>query len=353
MIRAKIEIESLEQYSAPLEGRRGMLRLDFNENTVGPSPRVIQAIRDLPAEAYATYPEYAGIAEAYAASIRVSTENVRPFNGVDAAIHAIFDVYGKKGSTFLTTAPTFGYYGPCALQHGMLQDEVLYEDDLSFPLETIKQRLAVKPALCFICNPNNPTGTMVDPGQILNLARLAPDSLIVVDELYSDFAQKSVLPEAPELENVVVLRSFSKSAGLAALRLGFAVGNSSVLDRLFRVTGPYDINAFAVVAGIAALKDPDYIRRYVAEVSHAKQWVIDQLTKLSIKHYGQGGNFLLVWPPADCDAIEGSLRTKGILVRNMRGKPIIQGSFRLTIGTLAQMQAFMDSFLEVIHRSGR
>ena len=174
MIRAKIEIESLAQYSAPLEGRRGMLRLDFNENTVGPSPKVIQAIRDLPAEAYATYPEYAGIAEAYAASIRVSTENVRPFNGVDAAIHAIFDVYGKKGSTFLTTAPTFGYYGPCALQHGMLQDEVLYEDDLSFPLETMKQRLAVKPALCFICNPNNPTGTMVDPAQILNLARLAP-----------------------------------------------------------------------------------------------------------------------------------------------------------------------------------
>ena len=107
MIKAKAEVEQLAPYVAPLEGRRPMLRLDFNENTIGPSPKVVEAIRRLPPNAYATYPEYAGLNEAYAASINVPARHVEAFNGVDAAIHTIFDVYGEKGSTFLTTAPTF------------------------------------------------------------------------------------------------------------------------------------------------------------------------------------------------------------------------------------------------------
>ena len=207
MIKARSEVEQLEPYVAPLEGRRPMLRLDFNENTVGPSPKVVEAIRRLPPNAYATYPEYAGLNAAYAASINVPAQYVEAFNGVDAAIHTIFDVYGEKGTTFLTTAPTFGYYKPCALQHGMQQDEVLYPEDLSFPLESMRERLTHTPRLCFICNPNNPTGTLLEPRTLLELARAAPDSLVVVDELYADFTQKSVLPAALELDNVVVLQS--------------------------------------------------------------------------------------------------------------------------------------------------
>ena len=174
MIKAKSEVEQLEPYVAPLEGRRPMLRLDFNENTVGPSPKVVEAIRRLPPNAYATYPEYAGLNEAYAASINIPSRYVEAFNGVDAAIHSIFDVYGEKGSTFLTTAPTFGYYKPCALQNGMQQDEVLYPADLSFPIESMRERLTRTPRLCFICNPNNPTGTLLEPLTLLELVAPRP-----------------------------------------------------------------------------------------------------------------------------------------------------------------------------------
>ncbi len=348
MIKAKPEVEALTPYVAPLEGRRSLLRLDFNESTVGPSPGVMEAIRRLPPEAYATYPEYAGLNEAFAACLGVRVDHVEAFNGVDAAIRAIFDAYGERSATFLTTVPTFGYYEPCAQQQGMVVDPVPYERDLRYPLATIRERLEGGPRLFFVCNPNNPTGTLLAPAAIVELARAAPQTLVVVDELYAAFTGQSVVPLALELPNVVALQSLSKVAGLAALRLGFAVGHPTIVERLRRVTGPYDINMFAVVAGKAALADPEHMRQYVAEVLAAKAWTIEQLGTLAIRHAAGGGNYLLVWPPGDCARVVRALRARGILVRSMAGKPLIDDSFRLTIGTGDQMRRFVTAFSAVI-----
>jgi histidinol-phosphate aminotransferase len=350
MIKARTEVETLTPYAAPLEGRRGRLRLDFNESTIGPSPAVVQAIRDLPADAYATYPEYAGLNEAFAAALGVPAGHVEAFNGVDAGIKAVFDAYGDKGSTLLLTVPTFGYYEPCAAQQGMVIDEVPYPDDLAYPLATVKERLAAGPRIFIVCNPNNPTGTLVPAETIVALAQAAPETLVVVDEIYAPFTGQTVVPLALELENVVALRSLSKTAGLAALRLGFAVGHPTIVERLRRVTGPYDINMFAVVAGKAALGDPEHMRRYVAEVLAAKAWTVSELDRLGVRHFTGGGNYLLVWPPGDRDAVVESLRVRGILVRSMTGKAVIDGSFRLTVGTREQMQRFVTAFADVIGR---
>ena len=353
MIRAKAEVEALTPYVAPLEGRRPMLRLDFNESTVGPSPRVLEAIRSLPPDAYGAYPEYAGLNGAYAETVGVPERHVEAFNGVDAAIRAIFDAYGEKGSTFLTTAPTFGYYEPCAQQQGMVIDEVLYPEDLRFPLATITRKLESRPRLLIVCNPNNPTGTVIDPSALAALARSAPHTLVVVDELYVAFTGQSVVPLALELPNVVALQSLSKAAGLAALRLGFAVGHPTIVERLRRVTGPYDINMFAVVAARAAMADPDHTRRYVAEVLAAREWTIGELRRLGVRCAGEGGNYLLVWPPGDCEAAVQALRDQRILVRSMARKPVIAGSFRLTIGTLADMRSFVSAFSAIVSPHAR
>jgi len=348
MIKARPEVEALAPYVAPLEGRRGLLRLDFNESTEGPSARVIDAIRNVSPEDYATYPEYAGLNEAFAASVGVPAHTVDAFNGVDAAIRAVFDAYGERGATFLTTVPTFGYYEPCAQQQGMTIDQVPYPETLEYPLASVSSRLEAGPHLFFVCNPNNPTGTELSPETIVALARAAPQTLVVIDELYVAFTGRSVLPRALELENVVVLQSLSKAAGLAALRLGFAIGHPSILERLRRVTGPYDINMLAVVAGKAALADPEHVRRYVAEVQAAKTWTIEQLRGLGVRHFAGGGNYMLVWPLGTCRDVVQALRERGILVRSMVGKPVIDGSFRLTIGTRADMQRFMNAFRGVI-----
>jgi histidinol-phosphate aminotransferase len=343
MLRAKPEVEALTPYVAPLEGRRSLLRLDFNESTVGPSPKVVEAIRGLPPSAYATYPEYAGLTDAFAATLGIPPRQVEAFNGVDAAIRAIFDAYGERGAAFLTAVPTFGYYEPCAQQQGMVIDAVPYRDDLGYPVAAVGRRLAAAPRIFFVCNPNNPTGTLLAPATIVELAQAAPDTLVVVDELYVAFTGQSVIPAALELSNVIVLHSLSKAAGMAALRLGFAIGPPPVLDRLRRVTGPYDINMFAVVAGQAALADPDHMRRYVAEVHGAKAWTGEQLRRRGVRHVAGGGNYMLVWPEPDCERVVRALRDRGILVRSMAGKPVIDGSFRLTIGTRANMLRFITA----------
>lgn len=370
---ARPEVESLQAYSAPLEGRRGLLRLDFNENTVGPSPKVVQAIRAIPAEHIAIYPEYEGLQAAVAASLMgasgaaaagpgLEPHHIGLFNGVDAALHAVFQAYGAPGDRLLTTSPTFGYYTPCARMQGMAIEAIPYrQTDFAFPFDAIRAALTgpAPPRLLLICNPNNPTGTRLAPGRILELAAASPATLVVVDELYEAFSGDSVLPlllagagtRAPGADpfaafpNLLVLRSLSKTAGLAGLRIGFAIGHAAVVDRVGRVTGPYDINSVAVTAAFAALDDQAYVDGFVAEVLAAKALLQQRLTAAGWRHQGEGGNYLLLWPRArGAAAVEQRLRDAGILVRSMAGKPLIDGSLRVSIGTRAQMEPFWSAW---------
>ena len=387
---ARPEVESLQAYSAPLEGRRGLLRLDFNENTVGPSPKVVEAIRAIPAEHVAIYPEYDGLQAAVAAALMrtsgaaaagpgLEPHHIGLFNGVDAALHAVFQAYGAPGDRLLTTSPTFGYYTPCARMQGMAIEAIPYrQNDFAFPFEAIRAALTgpisgpgqaaapqpwTPPRLLLICNPNNPTGTRLAPELILELAAASSATLVVVDELYEAFSGDSVLPlllagagaEAARLPgaadpfaalpNLLVLRSLSKTAGLAGLRIGFAVGHAAVVDRVGRVTGPYDINSLAVTAAFAALEDQAYVDAFVAEVLAAKALLQQRLTAAGWRHQGEGGNYLLLWPRArGAAAVEQRLRDAGILVRSMAGKPLIDGSLRVSIGTRAQMEQFWSAW---------
>lgn len=354
VLRARPEVESLNAYSAPLEGRRGLLRLDFNENTVGPSPRVVEAIRAIPPDHYAIYPEYDGLRDVVVANLGLarplSADQIGLFNGVDAAIHAIFHAYGDRGQTLLTTSPTFGYYTPCAQMQGMAIAAIPYKlPDFAFPLEELQAALACRPRILLICNPNNPTGTRLAPEPILELAAAAPQTLVVVDELYEAFTGDSVLPSTNfhATPNLVVLRSLAKTAGLAGLRIGFAIGAAPVIDRIGRVTGPYDINSFAVTAARAALADQPYVDAYVAEVLRARTWLVQQLQGAEVRHHAAGGNYLLIWPESPASTVEQRLREVGILVRSMAGKPLIDGSLRVSLGTLEQMQRFWAAYAEI------
>jgi len=354
--QARAEVESLQAYSAPLEGRRGLLRLDFNENTVGPSPQVVEAIRAIPPDQYAVYPEYDGLREAVVANLAatglgqpLTPEQIGLFNGVDAALHAIFHAYGDRGNTLLTTSPTFGYYTPCAQMQGMAIEAIPYLlPDFGFPLQEMRAALQGCPRILLICNPNNPTGTRLAPELILELAASAPGTLVVVDELYEAFTGDSVLPSADftATPNLLVLRSLAKTAGLAGLRIGFAIGAAPVIDRIGRVTGPYDINSFAVTAAHAALADQPYVDSYVAEVLRARTWLVQQLQAAGVRHHAAGGNYLLIWPERPAEEVEQQLRQAGILVRSMAAKPLIDGSLRVSIGTTEQMQRFWAAYLQ-------
>ena len=134
--------------------------------------------------------------------------------------------------------------------------------------------------------------------------------------------------------NLLVLRSLAKTAGLAGLRMGFAIGSADVIDRVSRVTGPYDINSFAVTAAFAALDDQAYVDAYVADVLKAREWLRSRLDASGVRYHLDGGNYLLIWPQQQPAEVEAALRKRGILVRLMTGKPLIDGSLRVSIGTI-------------------
>ena len=154
---ARAAVEQLRAYSAPLEGRRQLLRLDFNENTIGPSPLVAQALRNFSTEEIAVYPEYDGLREALLQNLvetgcrsGLKPDQIGLFNGVDAAIHAVFQAYGDAGETLLTTAPTFGYYSPCAGMQGMTIEAIPYQGEtFDFPRQLFRRRWRpTRPGCC-------------------------------------------------------------------------------------------------------------------------------------------------------------------------------------------------------------
>ena len=349
------EVEALNPYSAPLEGRRNLLRLDFNENTIGPSPKVTQALRKISGKEISIYPEYTGLKKLFAKNLRnqkisvnVRSSEIGIFNGVDAAINAIFHAYGERDELALTTSPTFGYYAPCAKMRGMKFNSIPHEgNNFQYPFKKICEFIIKNNTkILLICNPNNPTGTRLNPKKILEITKLSSQTLVIVDELYEAFTGDSVLPfiDFQKTSNLIVLRSLSKTAGLAGLRIGFAIGNSKVINIINRVTGPYDVNSFAVSAAFAALKDQSYIDSYVSKVLEARNWLKAKLEKHKVKHHFGGGNYFLLWPRSGPTETEKKLKLSGILVRNMDKKNSLKGSLRVSVGTLKQMKRFWLAF---------
>ena len=348
------EVEALNPYSAPLEGRRDLLRLDFNENTIGPSPLVVQALKAIRREEISIYPEYSGLKEKLVESLKtqspsvtITSSEIGIFNGVDASINAIFHAYGDNNDVMLTTSPTFGYYAPCAQMRGMKTTSIPYEGvDFKYPFKKIYEFVDQNsPKILLICNPNNPTGTRLNPEKIIEISKLNSKTLVVIDELYEAFSGDSVLPfiNFKKTPNIVVLRSLSKTAGLAGLRIGFAISHSKVINTINKVTGPYDVNSFAVTAAFASLNDQSYIDSYVKEVFEARSWLKKQLEKHSVKHHIGGGNYFLLWPKSGPTETETLLKKSGILVRSMDKKINLKGSLRVSIGTVEQMKRFWSA----------
>ena len=346
------EIINMQSYSAPLENRRDLLRLDFNENTLGPSPKVFEALKAIKLDEISIYPEYnllkKFLCDQYLDSRKFDNGEIGIFNGADAAINAIFNCFGEKEQIFLTTNPTFGYYSPCSEMRGMKKITCSYlGDNFLFPIEEFREKImSHNPKLIFICNPNNPTGTVLNAQEIINLSSINKDSVIVVDELYEKFNGDSLLEliDFEKNKNIIIIQSLSKTAGLAGLRIGFAFGNKRLIQYINKVTGPYDVNSFAVTATLAALKDKSYVDNYVLEVKKAREWIFNKFQPTKIRTHFSGGNYFLIWPNKNPKILIEQMREKGILIRSMENKKDICKSIRVSIGNKEQMSFFWNNY---------
>jgi histidinol-phosphate aminotransferase len=336
----------LAPYLAPEEGRAGKLRLDFNENTVGCSPSVLRALRRITPEQLAIYPEYEVASKRIARHFGVRSEEMLFSNGVDDALRLIMDTFVEPGNTVLIPEPTFSMYRFFAEIAGARVRAVPYEDFVRFPLAAILRALKGSPRVFCLANPNNPTGTLLDQTALRRILDAAPRTLVLVDEAYFEFAGVTVLPWIRKRANLVVSRTLSKAAGLAALRLGVLFARSDVADTLRRACTPYPVSNAALVAAEAALADRRFLRHYVREVLASRKQLALGLERLGARVFPSGANFLLVDFGIGGSRLVRRLARRGILLRDRAGEFGRDGFVRVTAGTLPQTRRLLRAIAE-------
>jgi len=337
-------VERMRAYHPPLEGRSRKLRLDFNENTIGCSLAVCRALAGLTPDQVAMYPEYKAAGRRLARHFCVRPDELLLTNGTDDALRLIVDTFVEPDSAILLVEPTFAMYRFYAELAGARIVALRYDREMRFPLERLLRALRrVRPRVLFLANPNNPTGTLLEPPALRQILGAASHTLVVVDEAYYEFSGVTVLPWIHRLSNLVVTRTFSKAAGLAGLRLGCVFANRRVAAGLRKAHSPYPVNAAALAAGEAAARDGRSTERYAQEVRRSKRELETALARLGVSHYRGAANFVLADFGRRAPALLGALRRRGILLRDRRTDFGRVGYVRITAGTREQTRRLVKA----------
>ncbi len=339
-------IQKMQSYNPPLEGRRAYdgILLDFNERTVKPSKKVIKALEKyIQSDQLQTYPEYGTLEGKIAQYAKTDISQILLTNGSDQAIDMVFRTFTDVNDTVIIPSPSFAMFSQSAQTVGNKITKIFYKaSDLSFPLKQLLKKLDNSIKLIVLCNPNNPTGTILSINDIEKIAKKAPNTIIMVDEAYFEFSGITAVPLIKKNPNIVVLRTFSKAFGIPSLRLGYIIANEQYIRELQKVRGPYDINMMAYTAALAALEELKELRAYVTDVmNYAKPLVETFFKKNNIDFFSSASNFILYKPLlVNEDTI---LQENGIRVRP-QNKEIINNTVRLTIGTTKQMKKFIKIY---------
>ncbi|MCH8888362.1 MAG: aminotransferase class I/II-fold pyridoxal phosphate-dependent enzyme [SAR324 cluster bacterium] len=345
-MKVRSAIREMKAYSPPLEGRTegDFLLLDFSESTLPPPEGVREAIKAfLDGRGVQVYPSYSAFEKQLTAYARVAPGQLIVTNGSDSAIQLITSALLSPGDEMIMAKPGFAVIENCAVSIGAKVVSPLYRPpEMAFPLEDLLAAVTERTALIVIINPNNPTGSLVTVEQIESVLSAFPEVAVMVDEAYYEFSGLTAVPLLERYGNLVITRTFSKAFALAGLRLGYALSNPDFITQLHKLRNPYNVNMLAVVAAGAQLAAPEGWKAYVTEVmERAKPRVERFLSEHGVAYYPSGGNFLLVRPD-DPQAAADYLRQHGILVRPQR--PPVEDTFRLSIGTAADMELFMEVF---------
>ncbi len=305
----RARVRAMKEYHPPL-GCRDAMRLDFNENTVACSPAVREVLSRIAAGDLTRYPERAPIEAKVARLLALAPEQVALTNGVDEAIHVLFEAFLEPADELLLPVPTYSMYEVYASATDATVIAIQSGDDLQFPFE----RLAI----------------------------------VLVDEAYFHFHGETVLDLVGVQPNLVVARTFSKAYGLAGLRVGVAAGSVEVMQWIRRVLSPYSVNSVALACLPAALDDAAYINWYVGEVVAARVEFEAALDQAEVRWWPSAANFVLVEIGAKHAEFVRRMHAAGVLVRDRSNDPGCDGRVRITVGTREQMRHAAAAMREAV-----
>jgi histidinol-phosphate aminotransferase len=333
----RARVQAMREYHPPL-GNRDALRLDFNENTLACSPRVRETLGRISAGALTRYPEREPVEAIAAAHLGLAAPQVALTNGVDEAIHVLFETFLEAGDELLLPVPTYAMYEIYASATDARVVSVLAADDLQFPFERLLAAITPRTKIVAIANPNSPSGSVATRAQLLEIASCAPCALVLVDEAYFHFHGETLIDRIGVVPNLMVARTFSKAYGLAGLRLGVLAGSVELMRWIKRVLSPYSVNSLALACLPPALEDTAYLDWYVGEVLAARAEFEAAIDAAGLRRWPSRANFILVEIGARHAEFVRLMRASGVLVRDRSSDPGCDGRVRITIGTREQMR---------------
>lgn len=333
--------------------RNDILKLDWNEATMEPSPLVKANLKALLEEPgfFQLYPSTLNetLLSLLAEYVDLPTANVQYFNSSDSLHEYICKVFISTGDPVLILGPSYDNFRLTCQANGANVYWSNYEDDFSFEPEKFESDIRrLEPALVYICNPNNPTGNSHDVDYIKHLLITFPDTLFLIDEAYYEFSGTSSKDLVLEFENILVTRTMSKAFALANFRVGYLIASKSNIDFINRIRNPKNLSTFTQVAAISALSDVNHMWGYVKEVQKAKDLFLSYIES----HYADGmkpmpsaGNFIMIQFKSYDEkiALLNHLASDNIFVRDCTQGPSVRNCFRITIGTPSQMKRVLNS----------
>jgi histidinol-phosphate aminotransferase len=360
-------ILSVEPYvggESKIPGVNRIVKLSSNEGAFGPPPGAIEAIRAMAAEAH-RYPDGNGTALRAAIGARFGLDPARIVvgNGSDELLALLILAYGGEGTELVMSAHGFMMYDITGRWAGCRIIKVP-EKNLTTDVDGMLAAVGPRTRLVFLANPNNPTGSILPQAEVERLrAGLPNEVLLVLDSAYAEYVTapgydagaklvdaSGSMVDGRVLGTTVMTRTFSKIFGMGGMRLGWCYAPADVIDVLGRVRGPFNVNAAAMAAGIAALAEKGWIEKSVAHNTEWRAKLRDALTAAGIKVWPSEGNFLLVdfGTPAKAKAADDALKQRGLIVRAMGGYGLA-ACLRITIGTAEECTMVIEALTAFMH----
>jgi histidinol-phosphate aminotransferase len=357
-------IRSLVPYEAgkPIEevereyGIEGSVKLASNENPLGPSPKALQALRDRLPQLH-LYPDgdcfY--LKQALATKLGVSAERLIFGNGSNELIELAVRTFVRPGDEAVMAHQAFVIYRLVVQAVGG-RCKIVPMRDYAHDLDAMSRAVTARTRIVFLANPNNPTGTIYRRSEWERfLERLSPEMLVIVDEAYFEYATDPDYPNSlayhGDQRAILTLRTFSKIYGLAGLRIGYGVGSKGIIDLMHRVRQPFNVNAAAQWAALAALEDRDHVKRSIEVNREGMNYLRKEIDKLGLQQLPSQANFILVRVGDGRATFERLLR-RGVIVRPM-GAYDLPEYIRVTIGTMKENSRFVGELTAIIKSGER
>ncbi len=322
-----------------------MLKLNTNENPYPPSPKVLGALAGINGEKLRRYPDPVGgeFRQAAAEINSVSPENILCCNGGDDLLTMAFRAFCDENRPVAYPVPTYSLYPVLAKLQNCDAIEMPFDDEFNLPPKLAKAGAA----LTIVCNPNAPSGSFIDIGELASLAAEL-SGVLLVDEAYVDFAEANCAGLVGDFDNLILLRSLSKGYSLAGLRFGYAIAQADLIAGLMKVKDSYNVDAVSLALATAAIKDQDYFKQATADIVKARESLASKLRDIGFKVHDSHTNFVLAQSPNRlAKEIYDKLVERNIFVRyfDLAG---LSDKLRITVGTAEQNDKLIQAFKEIV-----